>query len=346
MGNRTLVPVHFLAFPLDRIRAVTAPINQSDSPTTCAEQKRGPSLKRQRLYALILLICQGGITVTGSIVRVTGSGLGCDTWPHCQTGSFVPVAGAAPAIHQAIEFGNRLLTFVLVAAVIAVFVALRKAHRRAELMVYTLINALGVILQAVIGGISVHMDLKWWTVALHFLPSMVLVWVAAVLYNRILQPDDGAPTRVFSAMVRVWLLIATAALSVVLVTGTMTTGAGPHAGDDLAGLEGRLDVSIDLMAHIHGYSMYVYLAATVIAVALLYRQSAGRRPLTMGVTLVVFIVLQAAVGIAQYHMGVPRWTVPIHIGLCSFVVAITALLYANGKIRLRPGQSIEVPTSA
>lgn len=323
-----------------------APAAPSSSAPRTSGEGVGPSLKRQRLLALLLLICQGGITVTGSIVRVTGSGLGCDTWPHCQTGSFVPVAGAAPAIHQAIEFGNRLLTFVLVAAVVAVYVALKLAKRRAELITYAVISGLGVILQAVIGGISVHMDLKWWTVALHFLPSMVLVWIAAVLYHRVTQPDDGAPTRVFSAVVRVWLVIAALALSVVLVTGTMTTGTGPHAGDDLAGLEGRLDVSIDLMAHIHGYSMYLYLAATVIAVALLYRQTAGRRPMKLGVSLVVLIVLQAAVGIAQYHMGVPRWTVPIHIGLCSFVVAITALIYANGKIRLRPGESVDMPLSS
>ncbi|NLF91968.1 MAG: heme A synthase, partial [Corynebacterium marinum] len=148
----------------------------TDTVTATGKQQtsRGPSVRLQRILAFMLLLAQGGITVTGSIVRVTGSGLGCDTWPNCQEGSLVPVAGAAPAIHQAIEFGNRLLTFVLAAIAIAVFVAVLRAGRRREIVVYSLISGLGIVLQAVLGGISVILDLQWWTVAIHFLPSMIL----------------------------------------------------------------------------------------------------------------------------------------------------------------------------
>nr|WP_152821342.1 MULTISPECIES: COX15/CtaA family protein [unclassified Corynebacterium] len=294
------------------------------------------SLRFQRLAALILLLCQGGITVTGSIVRVTGSGLGCDTWPQCQAGSLVPVQGAAPLVHQAIEFGNRLLTFVVVAAVVAVFVALVQAKRRWELINYALISAVGVILQAIIGGISVHLDLKWWSVALHFLPSMILVWVAALLVIRVMEPDDGAPVRAYPRAVRVSAVVAACALAVVLVTGTMVTGAGPHAGDAEAGMSGRLEVDIDLMAHIHGYLMYVYLLCTLITVVLLHRRGASMEAKRTGLLLLAMIVVQAGIGIAQYRLGVPRWSVPMHIAMSSVVVALTAILYALGLRRHSP----------
>ncbi|WPF67623.1 heme A synthase [Corynebacterium sp. 21KM1197] len=295
-----------------------------------------PSVRLQRILALILLICQGGITVTGSIVRVTGSGLGCNTWPQCHEGSLVPVQGAAPLVHQVIEFGNRLLTFVVVASVVAVFVALLQAGRRTELMNYALISGFGVILQAVIGGISVLMDLKWWSVALHFLPSMVLVWVAALLFIRVAEPDDVEPVRTYPRAVRISAVVAVCALVVVLVTGTMVTGAGPHAGDAEAGMEGRLEVDIDLMAHIHGYLMYVYLFFTFITVVLLYQRKASAEAKRTGLILLAMIVVQGVIGIMQYRLGVPRWSVPMHIAMSSVVVAFTSFLYALGWRRYSP----------
>ncbi|WP_425292141.1 COX15/CtaA family protein [Corynebacterium mastitidis] len=301
--------------------------------TVLTNLKKTPSLHTQRLLALILLLCQGGITVTGSIVRVTGSGLGCNTWPQCHEGSLVPVRGAAPLIHQAIEFGNRLLTFVLVAAVVAVFTGLVRAERRAELIAYALISGLGVVLQAVIGGISVKLDLQWWSVALHFLPSMVLVWVAALLYVRVAEPDDVSPVRAYPRAARWSAVVAACALAVVLVTGTMVTGAGPHAGDAEAGMSGRLDVNIDVMAHVHGYLMYAYLLCTFVTVVLLTRYRAPERARRAGLVLLGMIVVQAAIGIAQYRLGVPRWSVPMHIAMSSVVVACTAFLYAHGLVR-------------
>lgn len=292
-----------------------------------------PTLRIQRIAAFILLLAQGGITVTGSIVRVTGSGLGCDTWPLCHEGSLVPQAGAAPWIHQAIEFGNRLLTFVVAAAAIAVFFMVLRAKRRTEILAYSIISGLGIVLQAVLGGISVLMDLHWWTVAIHFLPSMVLVWVAALLYTRLPQPDDGAPTKVFPTAIRVLLLISVISLAVVLATGTMVTGAGPHSGDAGVGMEGRLEVDIDLMAHVHGYNMYVYLAFTLIVVGLLYRAKASGAAKQTSWVLIAMILIQGAIGIAQYNLGVPRWSIPVHIAMSSVVVAFSAFLYAHGVVR-------------
>lgn len=302
----------------------------TDQPTTT----RGPSVRLQRILAFILLLAQGGITVTGSIVRVTGSGLGCDTWPNCHEGSLVPVQGAAPAVHQAIEFGNRLLTFVLAAFAIAVFVAVLRAGRRKELIVYSVLSGVGIIIQAILGGISVHLDLKWWAVAIHFLPSMLLVWIAALLYMRLAEPDHLPQVRMFAPIIRTLTIVAAVCLSVVLVTGTMTTGAGVHSGDNGVGMEGRLDVDIELMALIHAGTMYVYLAATLLVVWLLYRGMASRDAKNTGWVLLVMIGVQWAIGVIQFNLGVPRWTIPAHVAMSSVVVAFSAFLYAHGLRRI------------
>ncbi len=292
-----------------------------------------PTIKVQRILALLLLIFQGGITVTGSIVRVTGSGLGCDTWPLCHEGSLVPVAGAAPWIHQAVEFGNRMLTFVLVAAALAVFLAVIAAKRRKEIKVHAFIQGIGIIIQALIGGITVLVDLHWYAVALHFLPSMLLVWLAAILYTRIGEPDDGEKVQKFPAWIRNIAMVSAVALLVVLVTGTMTTGAGPHSGDASITPEDRLNVDIDWMAHVHGYSMYVYLFFTIIVVAGVYKVGAPKVVQRISLLLVLFILIQGGIGIFQYNMGVPRWTIPFHIAMSSVVVAFTSLLWARGWVR-------------
>ena len=295
-------------------------------------------MRLQRILAMLLLIAQGGITVTGSIVRVTGSGLGCDTWPNCHEGSLVPVQGAAPAIHQAIEFGNRLLTFVLAAIALAVFIAVWRAGRRREIIVYALISGIGIIVQAVLGGISVLLDLQWWAVAVHFLPSMVLVWIAALLYMRLAEPDDREPVQMCAPVIRTLTVVAAVCLSAVLVTGTMVTGAGVHSGDDGVGMEGRLDVDIELMAYIHASTMYVYLAATLAVMWLLYRGMASKAAKNTAWVLVLMIAVQWAIGVIQFNLGIPRWTIPAHIAMSSVVVAFSAFLYAHGRRRLTPAE--------
>ena len=294
----------------------------------------GPSVKTQRILALILLLCQAGITVSGSIVRVTGSGLGCVTWPNCHPGSLVPLEGAAPLVHQVIEFGNRLLTFVVGAAAVATIVAMHKAKRRTELKVYAWLGLAGIVVQALIGALSVFLKLSWWSVAIHFLPSMVLVWIAAMLYSRIAEPDDGIPTRVFPTAIRTLAVIAAVALSIVLLTGTFVTGSGTHSGDAGVGMEGRLGVDTYGMAVIHAICMYVYLALTLIMVFLLHRSSAPKAAKNAGWVLIMCIVVQWAIGVAQFYLHIPRWTVPFHVGMSSVVTAFTALLWAHGRRRV------------
>ena len=312
------------------------PTNSNYGPINRARsffRDAAPSIKQQRIIALILLICQGGITVTGSVVRVTGSGLGCETWPNCHAGSLVPVPGAAPWIHQVIEFGNRLLTFVVAAAAIAVIVAMHMAKRRYELKLYAWLSLAGIAVQAVVGAISVFLDLRWWAVAIHFLPSMVLVWIAAMLYSRIKEADDGARTPALNDVIRNLAIVAAVALGVVLMTGTMVTGSGVHAGDAGVGMEGRLDVDTKVMAYIHAACMYVYVIFTVIVQVLLYRKDAPQAAKSAGWVLIACIIVQWAIGVFQFYMGVPRWTIPFHIGMSSVVTAYSALLYAHGIVR-------------
>nr|WP_233195558.1 COX15/CtaA family protein [Corynebacterium sp. 13CS0277] len=306
-------------------------------PTSAPTDLRGfDNLKRQKIAALLVLICQAGIVFTGSIVRVTGSGLGCTTWPNCQPGSLTPVQGAAPAIHQAIEWGNRLLTFVVGAAALYCFIVVWRAGRRRAIKVFAFLQGIGVIVQAIIGGISVLLSLKWWIVALHFMPSMILVWMAALLYEWIKQPDTGRPVQFFPRPLQYLALAAAVALLIVLTTGTMVTGAGEHAGDYEAGALGRLHVDLAEIAHIHAHFMYLYLGLTVGLVVALLAIRANKQTLRLGLILIVFILAQAAIGIIQYNWGVPRWTVPFHVGLCGVIVAYMGFLYAQGRQLVDP----------
>lgn len=297
------------------------------------QAQSGPSLKLQRVLAMLLLLFQGGITVTGGLVRVTGSGLGCDTWPMCHEGSLVPVAGSAPWIHQLIEFGNRLLSFVVAAAAVAVLVAVIRAKRRNSIKSLAVISLAGVGVQAIIGGISVLLDLRWWSVAVHFLPSMVLVAVAAALYMRIAEPDNVAPTRMFPKAASNWAIIAAVALTAVLVTGTMVTGSGPHAGDADAGMQGRLEMDTRVLAYVHAVCLYVYLGATAVSVFILRKAKVSKDVMRTAIVLIVLILVQWAIGVIQFRMGVPRWTIPVHIGMSSTVVAFTTFLWAHGSRR-------------
>lgn len=303
-------------------------------PRSWREAWDNPSLKLQRILAMVLLLCQGGITVTGSLVRVTGSGLGCDTWPLCHEGSLVPVAGAAPWIHQAVEFGNRTLTFVVAASAALVLLAVIRARRRKEITTLAWVSLLGVVLQAVIGGVSVLLDLRWWSVAVHFLPSMVLVFVAAMLYMRIAEPDDASPTRRYPTSAQTWTLIAAAALCVVLITGTMVTGSGPHSGDSGVGMEGRLQMDTRVLAYVHAVCMYLYLIATIITTVLLRNSGAPEDARRTSYVLIALILVQWAIGVTQFRLGVPRWTIPAHIAMSSAVVAFSSFLFAHGKRRL------------
>src|SRR5260370_36778677 len=141
-----------------------------------------PSLRVQRIIGALVILTPGGIAVTGAIVRVTASGLGCPTWPQCFPGSFTPVPHAEVAVvHQVVEFGNRMITFLVVLTAALAVLAVTRARRRREVLVYAWLMPASTVAQAVIGGITVLTGLLWGTGALPLGGSMTMVWVAVLL---------------------------------------------------------------------------------------------------------------------------------------------------------------------
>ena len=298
-----------------------------------------PSLRIQRLIAATVVLTQGGIAVTGAIVRVTASGLGCPTWPQCFPGSFIPVPVAeVPLIHQAVEFGNRLITFLVVLTAAAAVLAVTRARRRREVLAYAWLMPASTVLQAVLGGITVLTGLLWWTVAIHLLVSMAMVWLAVLLYVKIGEPDDGVPVRQAPKPLRQLTFLSGVALSVVLVTGTMVTGAGPHAGDkSIEAPVPRLMMDIITLVYRHASLVTAYVALLIgLAFALLAVRAP--RPVTMRVVvLLVLVALQGMVGTVQFYTGVPAVLVAVHVAGAAICTAATAALWAS----LRPRTLLE-----
>jgi heme a synthase len=297
-----------------------------------------PSLLVQRVVAAAVILTQGGIAVTGAIVRVTASGLGCPTWPQCFPGSFTPVAVAeVPRVHQAVEFGNRMITFaVVIAAALAVFVV-TQARRRTEVLVYAWLMPVSTVVQAVIGGITVRTGLLWWTVALHLLTSMTMVWLSVLLYVKVGEPDDGVVRNRVAGPLRALTALTAVNLAAVLVTGTLVTAAGPHAGDrSPSRTVPRLKVEITTLVHAHSSLLVSYLALLVgLGFGLLAVGAGWAIRLRLGV-LVALVCAQAAVGTAQYFTGVPAALVAVHVAGAAACTAATAALWASMRERTQP----------
>lgn len=295
-----------------------------------------PSLRVQRLIAFLVILTQGGISVTGAIVRVTASGLGCPTWPQCFPGSFTPVPHAEVAVvHQVVEFGNRMITFLVVLTAIAAVLAVTRARRRREVLIYAWLMPASTVVQAVIGGITVRTGLLWWTVAIHLLASMAMVWLSVLLFVKIGQPDDGAPTAAVPKPLRQLTILSGVILAAVLVTGTLVTGAGPHAGDkSLDRVVPRLEVEITTLVHMHSSLLVAYLS---LIVALGFGLTAVRAPRPVMIRLAVLVVLvcaQGLVGIVQFYTGVPAVLVAVHVAGAATCTAATAALWASMRERV------------
>jgi cytochrome c oxidase assembly protein subunit 15 len=297
-----------------------------------------PSLRTQRLVAAAVVLTQGGIAVTGAIVRVTASGLGCPTWPQCFPGSFTPVAVAeVPVIHQAVEFGNRMITFLVVLTAALAVLTVTRARRRREVLVYAWLMPASTVVQAVIGGITVLTGLLWWTVAIHLLASMTMVWLSVQLYVKIGEPDSGVATLRVPEPLR-WLTVLTAVtLSAVLVTGTLVTGAGPHAGDkSVEQPVPRLQVEITTLVHLHSTLLVAYLSLIVgLGFALLAVRAPRPVVLRWGV-LLALVCAQGLVGTVQFFTGVPAALVAVHVAGAAACTAATAALWASMRERAEP----------
>jgi cytochrome c oxidase assembly protein subunit 15 len=295
-----------------------------------------PSLRTQRIIAACVILTQGGIAVTGAIVRVTASGLGCPTWPQCFPGSFTPVPHPEVAgIHQAVEFGNRMLTFLVVLTAAAAVIAVTRARRRREVLGYAWLMPASTVAQAVIGGITVLTGLLWWTVAIHLLVSMAMVWLAVLLYVKIGEPDAGVPEPVVPEPLRWLTILSGVALSAVLVTGTMVTGAGPHAGDkSLERPVPRLEIEITTLVHMHSSLLIGYLSLLVALGFALLAVAAPRPVLTRLGVVVVLVAAQGALGAVQFFTGVPEALVALHVAGAGACTAATAALWASMRERV------------
>ena len=294
-----------------------------------------PSLRAQRLIAALVILTQGGIAVTGAIVRVTASGLGCPTWPQCFPGSFTPIPHPEVArVHQLVEFGNRMITFAVVLTAILAVLAVTRARRRRDVLVYAWLMPASTVVQAIIGGITVLTGLLWWTVAIHLLASMTMVWLAVLLYVKIGEPDTGTVVHVVAAPLR-WLTVLSAVtLAAVLVTGTLVTGAGPHAGDkSIERPVERLQVEIVTLVHAHSSLLVAYLALLVGLGFGLLAVHAPRPVLTRLVVVVALAFAQGALGAIQFFTGVPEALVALHVAGAAACTAATAALWASMRER-------------
>jgi cytochrome c oxidase assembly protein subunit 15 len=300
-----------------------------------------PSLRVQRIVAAAVILTQGGIAVTGAIVRVTASGLGCPTWPQCFPGSFTPVAvSEVPRIHQAVEFGNRMITFAVVLTAALAVLMVYRAHRRAEVLLYAWLMPASTVLQAVIGGITVRTGLLWWTVAIHLLTSMTMVWLSVLLFVKVGQPDNNGAGMISHQVVeplRALTLLSALTLAAVLVAGTLVTAAGPHAGDTSPRRTvPRLRIEITTLVHAHSSLVVAYLALLVgLGFGLLAVHAPRPVLLRLGVLLVA-VFGQAAIGTVQFFTGVPAALVAVHVAGAVICTAATAALWASMRERTEP----------
>lgn len=274
------------------------------------------------------LIAQVGIIVTGGLVRVTGSGLGCPSWPQCVPGSYTPTLEQAEGFHKYIEFGNRTLTGVLgVLALASLLAVLRYAARR-HLIVSAGIVLAGVVVQAVLGGITVWAGLHPMTVAAHFLVSAGLVAAASYLY--LTRAEGSGPTRLVVPVLAgrlAWLTVAVAA--VVLTLGTIVTGSGPHSGD--AETPARFGFDPRTISWLHADAVMIFLGLVIgmVVVTRLASDSATTRSAWTGVLHVTLI--QGVVGYTQYLTGLPEALVVMHMLLAGLLV----VMLTRGIVSLR-----------
>ena len=278
-------------------------------------ERFAPLKQRVRVFAWLVFVTQVLIVGTGGIVRVTASGLGCPTWPRCTEDSFVTTPEMG--IHGIVEFGNRLLFFVLqIIAIIGVILIWKLRKQRRDLFWLFLVAAASVLIQAVIGGITVWTQLNPYVVGLHFLASVVLVVLATLLVYRVYEPPVPR-IRVVSLGVRILVWVAAAVTLVTVLLGILTTGSGPHAGDHGAARNG---LNMELLQGIHAWSAYVTFFFTVV---ILQRAHVARALelrrfalLTLGVEL-----LQIITGIAQARLALPPALVVIHMVLACLLAA-------------------------
>jgi heme a synthase len=290
------------------VRGMPSPISQS---------RAGVSSRGIRIAAWVSFICEAAIIGTGGAVRLTGSGLGCPTWPTCTADSLIPTAELS--FHSLIEFGNRMMTSVVgISALVVLVLVWRIRATRRDLFTLAAIVVGGVIAQALVGGVTVWTGLNPFIVGFHFVASLTLVCVAAAFLVRMgesSQPRQLVVPRWFAGITHA----TSAAVAVTIAFGVLTTASGPHSGDITAG---RTGFNVEVLEHLHAWPGYLTFALTVLLLLASWRL---RAPLTgwLAVLLAVELV-QIAVGLYQARNGLPELAVGVHMVLaCLLAAAMT-----------------------
>lgn len=278
-----------------------------------------------RPLAWATLVANVVLVVTGGAVRLTGSGLGCPTWPRCTESSFTP--HGALDVHAAIEFGNRLLTFVLVAIAVATFVAAWDSLRR-DVRILAFALALGIPAQAIIGGLTVLTDLNPWVVSFHLLCSLAIIGLSVLFLHRLASPAPAVVVR-GPALVLAWLTFAAAWL--VLYLGTVVTGSGPHAGDEDSVRNGLDPLQV---SQLHADSVFLFLGLSIGLFFTVRSLGLPTRPLSV---LLMVIVAQGAIGFVQYLTDLPIVLVGFHMLGAALVSAAVTWVLVSVREPVRPG---------
>lgn len=287
-----------------------------------------PSPTAVRRVFLAALVMNTVIVVTGGAVRLTASGLGCPTFPRCTDDSLVVTREMGA--NGVIEFGNRLLTFVLTAAVLGAVVVAWRAGRR-DLLRPGLLLFAGILAQALLGGVTVLTGLNPVTVMAHFLLSMGLIAVAVVAHGRAGGAGSGDHDEIEGVRqeVRLGARLLTGAVALVLVLGTTVTGTGPHSGDKDA--SDRLPFDLETVTQVHADLVFLVVGLTI-GLLVAVRASATPGPLAGRLRVLLGVVLaQGAVGYAQYVTDLPVLLVGVHVlGACLVWIATVWMLLATG----------------
>lgn len=286
--------------------------------------------RRVVIAAWATLVVQIGIVGTGGLVRLTGSGLGCPTWPSCTADSLVPTPETAG--HGLIEFGNRLLTFVLVLVAILTFLSVVRMRRtRKDLFWLALGIGLYVPVQGILGGLTVLSGLNPYVVGLHFVASAALVALSAAFVVRV-YATPGPRTPAGPAWYRLTAWVTTIATAVALLLGVLVTGSGPHAGDGGAARNG---LDPELMQHIHAWPAYLALAGAVVLAAGAGSIPRSTRMRRWTALLLVALALQIVVGLWQARSGLPIVLVNIHMVVSMLIVAAMTVVDMNMSVPTR-----------
>lgn len=280
--------------------------------------------RRVRVFAWLSFLAEVLIIGTGGAVRLTGSGLGCPTWPTCTEDSLI--ATEAMGLHGVIEFGNRTLTGLVGLLALAVLALVWRIRReRRDLFMLASVVVLGVVAQAIVGGVTVLTGLNPYIVGFHYVASLALVCVCAAFLVRMHQTPGAralAVPRWYAGMTHATSL----ALAVTIVFGVLTTGAGPHSGDAAAGRSG-FDVGV--LEHLHAWPGYVLLALTLVLTAVAWAQ---RLPVRRWATALLAVeVVQIFVGLYQARNGLPELAVGIHMVLAALTAATMTVVVLRLK---------------